>query len=720
MKKYDAGYVDGALRGMILPLMTKNLRNNKERTHLYIARYLVLRTAVERDDDEFLDTPIDVLMEMDNTRIGQLIQAPVNKALQAVVNGVYDAVLTDTQRRSFEERWGHDVNRIVKKEREQYHTQLPLLLNDVTIRMLHDKLGEELQKDLDDIALHPARRYYRRISFEPEITVDPQTQAKLEEWSAARQQRRLSTREKRRKKTEEKRRRKLRDLELHKSVLTAIPEHYRDFYPMARAMHRRFILHIGPTNSGKTYQAIQRLENADSGVYLGPLRLLAYEQYEKLNRDGVYCSLVTGEEQQIVPEATIQASTIEMADLKAYYQVAVIDEAQLITDPERGGAWTAAMLGLCAEEIHVCASPDAKDLLISIIEDCGDSYEVVEHERKTKLVSDRKTFHFPDDVQPGDALIVFSRRSVHAVASALQDIGWRCSVVYGALPYDVRHEQARLFENGTNEIVVATDAIGLGMNLPIKRVVFLETDKFDGQKVRQLRTSEIKQIAGRAGRYGIYSTGHYTACEGLWYMRRAVMGEYEPVGLPVITFPESLLVIDAPLQDLLDKWNSIDVHQGWNKASTQRMLSLLSMIDPDTDKKLQYDLVTMAFDEENETLRGIWREMAEAETEGVRYDISRSLPQPEDDINYSRDSLDELEQNYRICDLLYTYLRKFYTVEKLMEEVGRTKAEIAAQIIHILESEKLPERRCRRCGKILPWNYGYSTCERCFRRIRRR
>jgi|GEM_PF-1144642 len=720
MKKSDAGYVDGALRGIMLPLITKNLRLNRERTHLFIARYLVLRTAVEKADDEFLDTPVDVLLEMENTRMEQLIQAPVNKALQAVVNGVYDAVMMEEQRLCFEERWGHDVNRIVKKMREEYHTQLPLLLNSVTIRMLHDRLADQLQEELEGIAAHPSRRYYRRIFFEPEVVIDKASEEKLEQWRETKQQRRLTTREKRRRKAEEKRRRKLHDLELHKSVLTAIPEHYRDFYPMARAMQRRFILHIGPTNSGKTYQAIQRLENADSGVYLGPLRLLAYEQYEKLNRDGVYCSLITGEEQQIVPEATIQASTIEMADLKAYYQVAVIDEAQLITDPERGGAWTAAMLGLCAEEIHVCASPDAKELLISIIEDCGDVYEVVEHERKTKLISDRRIFHFPEDVQPGDALIVFSRRSVHAVASALQDIGWRCSVVYGALPYDVRHEQARLFENGTNEIVVATDAIGLGMNLPIKRVVFLETDKFDGQKVRQLRTSEIKQIAGRAGRFGIYSTGHYTACEGLWYMRHAVMGDYEPIGLPVITFPESLLVIDAPLGDLLDKWNSIDVHQGWNKASTQRMLSLLSMIDPETDKKLQYDLVTMAFDEENETLRGIWRNMADAETEGVRYDISRSLPEMDDLAIFGRDSLDELEQNYRICDLLYTYLRKFYTVEKLMEEVGHTKARIAAQIIHILESEKLPERRCRRCGRVLPWNYGYGTCDKCFRRMRRR
>ena len=162
------------------------------------------------------------------------------------------------------------------------------------------------------------------------------------------------------------------------ALLDAIPEHYRDLYPLARQMKRHFYLHLGPTNSGKTYEGVQRLHGAERGVYLGPLRLLAAEQFEALNLDDVPCSLVTGEEQIRVPFSRVQSSTVEMADLKTRYDVAVIDECQMIADRDRGGAWTAAILGLCAEEIHACASPDAEQLLTRIIGECGDELPVSE------------------------------------------------------------------------------------------------------------------------------------------------------------------------------------------------------------------------------------------------------------------------------------------------------------------------------------------------------
>ena len=159
-------------------------------------------------------------------------------------------------------------------------------------------------------------------------------------------------------------------------IADTIPKHYPDLFPLARAMHRRFILHIGPTNSGKTYEAIERLKNAESGVYLAPLRLLAYEQYDTLNRAGAYCTLVTGEERRVVEGATLRSSTIEMLDFTQRYDVAVIDEAQMMTDDERGGAWTAAIMGVRAKEIHVCAAPSAETSLKRLIEECGDSCEV--------------------------------------------------------------------------------------------------------------------------------------------------------------------------------------------------------------------------------------------------------------------------------------------------------------------------------------------------------
>ena len=229
-----------------------------------------------------------------------------------------------------------------------------------------------------------------------------------------------------------------RERRIRAALLDAVPEHYRDLYPLARKMKRRFFLHLGPTNSGKTYDGVQRLHGAENGLYLGPLRLLAAEQFEALNLDDVPCSLVTGEEQIRVPFSRVQSSTVEMADLKTHYDVAVIDECQMIADRNRGGAWTAALLGLCADEIHACASPDAENLLTRIIRECGDELTVVRHERMTPLEIEKEGFQFPNSVRPGDALIVFSKARVHAVAAELRTRGYKVSLIYGALPPDVR------------------------------------------------------------------------------------------------------------------------------------------------------------------------------------------------------------------------------------------------------------------------------------------
>ena len=292
----------------------------------------------------------------------------------------------------------------------------------------------------------------------------------------------------------------LREMGLvRQEVVDRVPERYVDLYPECRKMMRHFVLHIGPTNSGKTYQAIKALEKAGSGVYLGPLRLLAYEQYERINADGEICSLLTGEERIEKEDAFFTASTIEMADLDRFYVAAVIDEAQMVEDRERGGAWTAAILGLRAAEIHVCASLNAEKVLVRMIEECGDTYEIVRHDRKTPLIAEARCFSFPRDVKKGDALIVFSRKDVHAVAAELKRRGRKCSLIYGALPYDVRHEQAALFASGENEVVAATDAIGMGMNLPIRRVVFLVRDKFDGATSTPTSTSRSPGVPAGSG-----------------------------------------------------------------------------------------------------------------------------------------------------------------------------------------------------------------------------
>lgn len=117
------------------------------------------------------------------------------------------------------------------------------------------------------------------------------------------------------------------------------------WYPQARAMDRRLIMHVGPTNSGKTHNAMESLKKAKTGLYCGPLRLLANEIFERLNGEGIPCDLLTGEERKTVPNARIVSCTVEMTSMTNKYDIAIIDEIQMMGDPQRGWAWTQALLG---------------------------------------------------------------------------------------------------------------------------------------------------------------------------------------------------------------------------------------------------------------------------------------------------------------------------------------------------------------------------------------
>ena len=183
----------------------------------------------------------------------------------------------------------------------------------------------------------------------------------------------------------------------------------------------------------------------------------------------------------------------------------------MIADSQRGYAWSRAILGIRAKEIHVCCAAEAVPLLQKLIEDCGDVLRVVQHHRHTPLIVEENSFLFPRDVKKGDALIVFSRKKALQVVQGLGKHGISSSVIYGNLPPETRRKQVELFLNGETEVVVSTDAIGMGLNLPIQRVVFLETEKFDGIDMRELTSQEVKQIAGRAGRKGIYDCGYVSA-----------------------------------------------------------------------------------------------------------------------------------------------------------------------------------------------------------------
>ncbi|KAI9222167.1 P-loop containing nucleoside triphosphate hydrolase protein [Blastocladiella britannica] len=279
------------------------------------------------------------------------------------------------------------------------------------------------------------------------------------------------------------------------------------WYPAARLMKREIIMHVGPTNSGKTHEALAALEAADSGIYCGPLRLLAHEIQERFAANGTPCNLVTGEERREMPFARVTSCTVEMADLDREVDVAVIDEIQVIGDSQRGWAWTQAVLGLRARTIYVCGEATAVPVMEQLCKATGDTLTVRKFTRLRPLeVAKAPVAGRHRGVEPGDCVVAFSRRDVFRLKSEIEvaDPNVKCAVVYGALPPETRAQQARLFNDPESgyDVLVATDAVGMGLNLAIHRVIFSTVTKYDGKSTSPLSVSLLKQIGGRAGRFG--------------------------------------------------------------------------------------------------------------------------------------------------------------------------------------------------------------------------
>ncbi|KAF2645331.1 P-loop containing nucleoside triphosphate hydrolase protein [Massarina eburnea CBS 473.64] len=278
-----------------------------------------------------------------------------------------------------------------------------------------------------------------------------------------------------------------------------------EWYPATREISRTVHLHVGPTNSGKTYHALKRLEEADRGIYLGPLRLLAHEVYTRLNAKGKPCALVTGEEQRL-PEGDTQmwSCTVEMAPLNSTMDVAVIDEIQMINHKERGWAWTQAFLGLQAKEIHLCGEARTVPLIKELCALVGDKVHVHEYTRLTPLEVAPRALGKLRHLEKGDCVVAFSVLGIHAMRREIEkQTNKKCAMVYGSLPPETRAQQARLFNDPDNDydFLVASDAVGMGLNLSIKRVIFESIVKNNGTNLVPLQISDLKQIAGRAGRY---------------------------------------------------------------------------------------------------------------------------------------------------------------------------------------------------------------------------
>jgi len=287
---------------------------------------------------------------------------------------------------------------------------------------------------------------------------------------------------------------------------------YPESFDVASKMGRKFIALLGPTNSGKTHRAMEALAKAGSGVYLAPLRLLALENYERLqnarpNGKEIAVSLITGEERRIAEGATHVASTVEMLDSRTPVDVAVIDEIQMLSDRDRGAAWTAAVCGAPAATVYLVGAPEARRAIEALADRLEVPLEVHILKRMAPLAMEPSAVRKIGNLRRGDAVIAFSRRDVLMWRDMITEKGLSVATVYGNLSPEVRRAQAERFREGKADIVVGTDALAMGLNMPIARIVMTTAVKYNGVEEEEISAALAKQIAGRAGRYGVHEEG---------------------------------------------------------------------------------------------------------------------------------------------------------------------------------------------------------------------
>ena len=394
--------------------------------------------------------------------------------------------------------------------------------------------------------------------------------------------------------------------------------------------------------------------------------------------------------------------------------MAVIDECQMIADAERGYAWTRAILGVRAPEVHLCAAPEAKNLLIRIIQSCGDTYEVVEHLRKTPLVCMNRQVDY-SNIRPGDALITFSKVGVLSVAEDLRSRGKEPAIIYGALPYATRRKQVEGFLNGRMQYVVSTDAIGMGLNLPIRRIIFMDTEKFDGHERRDLKPEEIQQIAGRAGRYGMYDKGFVGAMENLSQIRAGLEAVVPPLQHAVTGFSDLITNVDFDLLEVLEVWSRMPTADPYVKLDISRYITIITRLRQagfDLTREQELRAANIPFDETDDALNKLFFHFLQVWHSGEAIERP-ALPEKQ-----SAYTLPELELYCRKLDLFFSFSKAFdcpIDRDALYEEREKVADEINQILLYNLKNNI---RFCAKCGRALPLHHKGRLCNACFGRSR--
>lgn len=569
---------------------------------------------------------------------------------------------------------------------------------NITVPFVRESISELIYEITEGIVEEIQEEYITDLLKAAAVEFDPEIHKKL-------YQEDLQERERRRKE-------ELAELKRRQEAEARMMEDIfgQEYNPGLGSRQIHYVLHIGDTNTGKTHQALERMKSANSGLYLAPLRLLALEVYDKLNADGVACSLKTGEEEKILPHAAHISSTVEMFHEKDFYEVIVIDEAQMITDKDRGFSWYKAITKANASEIHIIGSKNAKSMILQLLHNAD--IEIREYNRETPLEVEMKEFKL-NQIKKGDALICFSRKRVLETASKLQNDGHTVSMIYGSMPPETRKKQMKQFIEGRTKVIVSTDAIGMGLNLPIRRIVFLENEKFDGSRRRRLTSQEVKQIAGRAGRKGIYDVGKVAFVSEIKTMRRLLFQEDEPVHTFAIapTNPvfERFQKYYHDLGTFFELWEEFKSPAGTKKAALSEEKALYEMIRG-TEVEARFSLIDLygflhlPFSSNEPGLTVQWEQTMYAIMMGSE------LPEP---VLKDR-NLEDLELSYKAIGLHLLFL---YRLDRRTEALywERVREEISDQVHETLKKDlKKFTKKCKQCGRNLSWESPFQICDACY------
>ena len=488
--------------------------------------------------------------------------------------------------------------------------------------------------------------------------------------------------------------------------------------------HQQLYLHVGAPNSGKTHDALEALKAAESGWYLAPLRLLAYEIFDRLNAAGVACSLLTGEEYIPVEGARITAATIEMFNAMDSRNCVIIDEAQMLADADRGWAWTRALMESSAPEMHIIGPPTARNLIEVLASAAEIPCELVEHERLAPIAVSERHFTL-ESLPPATILVAFTRQGVLDLKMTLERLGRSVSVVYGSLPPEVRRRQADRFAEGETEICVATDAVGMGLNLPADVVCFYEVEKFDGKNDRQLYPAEVHQIGGRAGRYGMSTTGLITATNPHDLRIVRELYEQQPATLSfarVAPTVDDLNLIPGSLAEQLAQWAELksipdELRAVITTADMDERIELAKMLSDAEIKRLGLAAALQLVNAPTrKTTRPYWLDCAHMILEGYQIPLPPEAPEPIRDGG----DLDATEFSIACADI-YLWLsrrREFAQFGESQAQVREERREWSLSIDEALLRNLNTARRCRSCGKLLPSRHRYRICDTCFHRRR--